>query len=97
MKHDDKRPWRKWYGTARWQQMRVHQLSSEPLCRFCLDAERVTEAEVVDHIKRHSGSPELFWDVENLQSLCAQCHDRTKREMERGKSVVRYGADGWPL
>ena len=27
--------WDKWYGTARWQRRRRHQLRSHPICAFC--------------------------------------------------------------
>lgn len=91
------RPWRKLYDTARWKRMRVRQLTIEPLCRFCLEVEDVTAATVVDHRKAHKGSEELFYDADNLQSLCAPCHDRIKREMERGKDVIRFDASGWPV
>ncbi|SES05786.1 HNH endonuclease signature motif containing protein [Rhizobium sp. NFR03] len=93
----DTRPWRKFYDTARWKRMRTHQLTLEPLCRFCLEAEDVTAANVVDHITAHKGSEDLFFDPDNLQSLCAPCHDRIKREIERGKDVIRFDAAGWPI
>ncbi|NNH31847.1 hypothetical protein C9413_20915 [Rhizobium sp. SEMIA 4085] len=42
----------------------------EPLCRFCLITEEVTEATIVDHINAHKGNGELFFDQSNLPSLC---------------------------
>jgi len=34
----------------------------------------------VDHIVKHEGNPELFWNATNLQALCSPCHTRkTKR------------------
>jgi len=41
-----------------------------------LKAERVAPATVVDHIEPHKGDEELFYDINNLQSLCKSCHDR---------------------
>jgi hypothetical protein len=38
----------RWYCTAGWQRRRAHQLMIEPLCRLCLEAERVTPATVAD-------------------------------------------------
>ena len=29
----------------------------------------------MDHAEPHDGSPEQFWDTENWQSLCAECHN----------------------
>jgi hypothetical protein len=41
---------------------------------------------------------ELFWRVDNLQSLCKFCHDSIKARMEHGKEKPkRYGEDGWPI
>lgn len=94
---DEARQWRKLYGTARWHRLREHQLSAEPLCRFCLEGEDVTAATVVDHVRPHKGDMVLFFDPGNLQSLCAPCHDGIKRRMELGLEVVRFGADGWPI
>ena len=85
------------YDTALWKQLRLHQLAHEPLCRFCLQVEDVTEATVVDHVRPHKGSIELFSDPANLQSLCAPCHDTHKRRIEQGKDIVRFGPDGWPV
>ncbi len=38
---------------------------------------------VVDHIKRHRGSPILFWDRTNWQPLCPDHHDIEKQAEER--------------
>ena len=92
-----KRPWRHLYDTARWKRLRIQQLTVEPLCRFCIEVEDVTAATVVDHRLAHKGDLDLFYDPHNLQSLCAPCHDRTKREMERGKDVIRFDQAGWPI
>jgi 5-methylcytosine-specific restriction endonuclease McrA len=88
--------WQRLYSTGRWKQLRQHQLAFEPLCRFCLDHEDVVSAEVVDHIRPHKGSESLFFDPDNLQSLCAACHNSTKQRIELGQAVVTFGADGWP-
>jgi 5-methylcytosine-specific restriction protein A len=37
---------------------------------------RYTKATVVDHIKPHRGNQKLFWDEDNWQPMCKQCHDR---------------------
>ncbi|MDD4570646.1 MAG: HNH endonuclease signature motif containing protein [Tepidanaerobacteraceae bacterium] len=50
----------------------------------CLKAKRITPATVVDHIKPHKGDVKLFFDINNLQSLCKTCHDR-KTAKEDGR------------
>lgn len=76
--------------------MRESQLNAEPLCRFCLDAEDVVVATVADHVVPHRGDEGLFYDPDNLQSLCAACHNSTKQRIELGQDIVTFGADGWP-
>ncbi|WP_327198035.1 HNH endonuclease [Sporanaerobacter acetigenes] len=29
----------------------------------------------VDHIEPHKGNEDLFYDINNLQSLCKSCHE----------------------
>ncbi|WP_376742195.1 HNH endonuclease [Ensifer canadensis] len=89
--------WHHLYDTALWKQLRRHQLAHEPLCRFCLLVEDVTEATVVDHVRAHKGSVELFGDPANLQSLCKPCHDSLKQRIDRGAKVAITGVDGYPI
>lgn len=69
----------------------------QPLCEFCLVTEDVTAADVVDHRKAHKGDMELFHDPRNLQSLCKHHHDSAKQMMERGKKIVTYDLNGYPI
>ena len=90
-------PLRHLYGTARWARVRHDVLSSQPLCVMCLSRDMVEPADTVDHIKPHRGDAELFWDRDNLQSLCKRCHDSDKALIERGKTPVYIGVDGYPI
>ncbi len=88
---------RRLYNTAAWQRLRLAYLAEHPLCVMCLRMERVDPATVVDHIIPHRGDHDLFFDADNLQSLCKAHHDATKqREDIRGYSDA-VGLDGWPL
>lgn len=91
------RPWKHLYNTKRWHRLRWYQLQGEPLCRFCAALGHVTEATVVDHKKPHKGDEELFFDPDNLQSLCKTCHDSTKQRQEKSGYLAGCDADGWPL
>lgn len=84
------------YQTAAWKRLRHYQLSLQPLCEFCLEAEDITAAEVVDHVKAHRGQLDLFHDPSNLQSLCRPHHDGTKQRLERGGIDTRLDSSGWP-
>lgn len=64
---------------------------------MCMAADDVTEADTVDHIKPHKGDETLFWDPDNLQSLCASCHNRHKQREERGTARLAIGIDGYPI
>jgi 5-methylcytosine-specific restriction enzyme A len=83
------------YNNRRWRRRREYQLSTEPLCRYCLEAGRVTAATVADHIEPHRGNPVEFWTGE-LQSLCQPCHDSIKQREEIQGYRDTVGLDGWP-
>jgi 5-methylcytosine-specific restriction protein A len=77
----------KWYHTARWQKLRASILAAEPLCRMCVAEDRVTMAELVDHIKPVKFEGE-FWDRGNLQPLCTKCHE--VKSYAEGSRMPRY-------
>lgn len=45
-------------------------------CVRCMKNGRYVRATVVDHIKPHCGDQRLFWDEDNWQALCKECHNR---------------------
>ena len=59
----------------RWQQYRISFLRIHPLCAECERNGIITPASIVDHIRPHKGDMKLFWDKNNHQSLCEQCHN----------------------
>lgn len=63
------------YNMRRWRRMRAIGLHKQPWCVDCLrkEPQKHTPATVRDHVVpvRLGGS---FWDENNHQSLCAQCH-----------------------
>lgn len=77
-------PWRAWYGTARWRNLRLDVLEAARFtCKLCGRAEGNTSLLVADHVRPHRGDPDLFWDRGNLQCLCKACHDKVKQAEER--------------
>ena len=72
------------------------QLQRSPLCVLCKAEGKVVAAEVVDHVERHGGDVNRFWNTQNLQSLCVTCHDQKTRDERR---PFARGCDefGWPL
>ena len=51
--------------------MRKYKLSINPFCERC---EPLTPATEVHHIKDAKKYPELFYEIDNLESLCKPCH-----------------------
>ena len=83
------RPFKHLYNTNRWKTLRKQFLREHPLCEECKKNGVVEAATVVDHIKPHQGDEELFWDQNNWQSLCKQCHDQ-----KTAKEDGRWGKKG---
>jgi len=65
-------PWRKWYHTAHWRNLRTIVLARDPICKLCNRA----ASTVADHIRPHKGVWYLFCDLLNLQGVCKVCHDK---------------------
>lgn len=107
------RPWRRLYKLAAWKRLAGAQKAAEPLCATCLSLGRVNDGSlngsgapqedarrryvVADHIIPHRGNEALFFDPDNLQTLCPDHHDRDKQIEEIKGYSERRGADGWPI
>jgi len=86
--------WQRWYKLGRWVRLRQVQLIKQPLCEECKrqTPRRITAAGVVHHIIPHRGNADLFWDGDNLESVCKQCHDSSIQSRERMSAIVRSGS-----
>jgi 5-methylcytosine-specific restriction protein A len=89
---------------SRWSKARVTYLRANPLCAECIKVNRLTAATVIDHIMPHKGDQGMFWDHDNWQPLCRQCHNqKTAREdggfgnKGKGRARADCGADGVPV
>src|SRR5690625_4181694 len=96
--------WRKGKTTAqrgyggKWQQARKGYLRKYPLCRMCEEKGYTVIASVVDHVIPHRGDMRIFWDSDNWQPLCVQCHNSDKARQEgRGKPRQAFDENGWPI
>lgn len=75
---------REFYHSKEWQRIRQVALTRDHyLCQHCLRENRITPADVVDHIVpvRVDWSKRLSLD--NLQSLCHACHNKKTAEDKR--------------
>ena len=68
---------------SRWNRARKRFLKAHPLCVKCREQGRLVKATVVDHIIPHRGDAVLFWDEENWQPLCKNCHDHKTMTEDR--------------
>ena len=68
------------YRSKQWQTLRRDVLDDQPICAIC----RRQFASDVDHIQPRTARPDLQWDRDNLQGLCAACHS-IKSGRERRK------------
>lgn len=79
-------PWRAWYGLARWRELRMRVFKRDRFtCQWpgCGRIEHDTSLLVADHKVEHRGDEGLFWDEDNVQTLCKPHHDGAKQREER--------------
>lgn len=90
-----------WQGTRKrssrpWARKRQAALRRDNyLCQRCAQQGRTTAATEVDHIVplARGGAD----DLDNLQSLCRDCHS-AKTDEDMGRRTKRQvGVDGWPV
>jgi 5-methylcytosine-specific restriction endonuclease McrA len=96
MKKTIDRGYHDWYQLERWRRKAKRQLLHKPLCEACLRTGKLRVAELADHIVPHRGDANLFW-LGELQSLCHNCHNTSKRSEERRGYSLDIGTDGYPL
>lgn len=87
----------KWpYNTARWARLREQVLRSSPVCVMCRAIGVVKAANAVDHITPISqgGAP---FGRDNLQALCAECHNRHKQRQDKGGVIGGCDQHGMPI
>jgi len=65
---------RKWYYHVRWSHLRRAVLCDAAYT--CAACGTIQADLAVDHIVKHEGNPELFWNRANLQALCVSCHSQ---------------------
>ena len=68
---DDVRAWR---STKRYRTLRRRFMAKNPTCAMCEKQGLTVAAKELDHIIPASDRPDLFWDTDNMQALCVDCH-----------------------
>lgn len=83
----------KLYKSSAWRRLRHWWITNHPLCEKCKAEGRLVKATDVDHIIPHKGNRHLFFDSNNLQSLCRSCHSLKTASEDGGfgNRIVKNG------
>lgn len=83
---EERHPHRALYSSRAWRNASEAYRRENPLCAECLRRGEVVAGECVDHIIPHDGDLDLFWDRDNWQTLCNDCHGvKTQAEVAERK------------
>jgi 5-methylcytosine-specific restriction enzyme A len=75
---------KEFYNSTEWMKVRHAALVRDKyLCVHCLKSNRITKADVVDHIIPITVDWSKRLSLDNLQSLCHTCHNRKTAEDKR--------------
>jgi len=96
--------YRKLYQGKAWRTLREQALLRDAYscqhkgCGVALKRGRTSpRSAVVHHIKAHKGDLDLFYDINNLQSVCWSCHSGDIQQIETKGFDTAIGEDGWPI
>lgn len=89
------------YVSTRWAQP-THGLRARVLIRdhyTCIACGRVEHSSRLHahHVVPHKGNPELFYDINNVTTLCEDCHNIGMRQAEVIGYSLALGPDGLPV
>lgn len=101
---DEAKAYRKLYASKKWRALRERALFRDAYrcqhkkCGVILKRGKASpQSAVVHHIKAHKGDLDLFFDINNLQSVCWRCHSGDIQSIEKHGFDVTIGEDGWPI
>ena len=63
---------------------------------LCTTGRKSPDSAVAHHRKPHRGDLVLFYDPDNVETVCKACHDSTIQGDERRGYSLGIGPDGWP-
>lgn len=86
-------PWRSWYGTARWQKLRLEVFERDGyICQrtgiICAGKHPASGSPTANHKIPHRGDPALFWDPNNVETVTKEVHDKII-QAEEAKAYAR--------
>lgn len=92
---------REFYLSKSWRQLRLEAMSRDHFeCVWCRDEGRVTADNLeVDHIKELEYYPEFALDIDNLRTLCKECHNKRHNRFQFRRSSKlqnkNFRSDEW--
>ncbi len=93
--------WPELYGSKAWKYLRLQVKDRDNwLCQSCLRAGRekmVETSDPVHHKKPHNGDRGLFFDKDNLESICQSCHDSAMQKFEKSGYITGCDINGLPI
>jgi 5-methylcytosine-specific restriction enzyme A len=80
--------WRQWYKSARWQRLRMEVFVRDNFtCQrsgvIASGKSPEPNSPVANHIKPHHGDPDLFWDINNIETVTKAVHDSVIQSEEK--------------
>ena len=76
---------RKWLYSRRYRGAAAKFKQDHPFCVECYKQGIVKPGTILDHIIPHEGDEQLFWDVNNWQHLCNDCHEEKHKNDRWGR------------
>jgi 5-methylcytosine-specific restriction enzyme A len=79
-----------------WNKLRDRYIKNNPLCAHCLKEQRITDAQMVDHIIPIAVRQDLRLSEDNLQSLCLSCHTiKTQQDIKNYPATYDKNESVW--
>lgn len=81
-------PWRAWYKTARWLALKeAAHLRDLYICQrsgvLLTGKHPAPDSPVANHKTPHRGNPDLFWDIDNIETVSKAVHDSEIQKEEQ--------------
>lgn len=78
--------WRVWYNSAEWKRLRIRVFIRDAFtCQMCQRVEGNTSKLIGDHKTPHRGDRALFFDENNVHTVCKPCHDGEKQRIDKAR------------
>ena len=83
------------YNSGDWKKVRTQKITQDPLCERCKENGRITLAQSIHHIKspfnykNQTIDIDLALDIDNLLSVCNQCHGEIHEEQRKSSEDLK--------